>query len=72
MRATMFRVKRDEISLADEIRRARDAASLSQVELAARLGVSPRTVQNWEAGRIPQPKHRRAIAAFLEQFETAA
>jgi transcriptional regulator with XRE-family HTH domain len=57
----------------ERIRLAREAASITQVELAAQLGVSPRTVQNWETSdRMPQPKHRRAIAAFLEEVEGAA
>jgi len=47
------------------LKEAREEANLSQGELAARLGVSTRTVQNWEAGRTPQPKHRRAVAQFL-------
>lgn len=54
-------------SLADDLRDAREHAALSQVELAQLLGVSPRTVQGWEAGRMPQPKHRRAVLAFLEE-----
>jgi len=61
----MFRVNGE--SLADEIRNARDKVSLSQVELALKIGVSPRTVQGWEAGRIPQPKHRRAVLEFLKE-----
>jgi DNA-binding transcriptional regulator YiaG len=59
--------------LAADIRKARDDAHLSQVELAERLGVSPRTLQNWEAGiGLPQPKHRRRLAAFLNNEEVAA
>lgn len=58
--------------LAAQIKRAREAAHLSQTELAHQLGVSARTVQNWEAGvGIPQPKHRRRLAAFLSE-EVAA
>lgn len=40
---------------------------LSQVELARELGVSARSVQNWEAGREPQPRHKRAIQAFIDE-----
>lgn len=61
----MLRVK-SSVELADLLRGAREAENLSQVELAHRLGVSPRTVQNWEAGRTPQPKHRRAVLAFID------
>lgn len=53
--------------LSDELREARERSALSQVELAQKLGVSPRTVQGWEAGRMPQPKHRRAVLDFLKQ-----
>lgn len=52
---------------AERIRQARRDANLTQVELAARFGVSPRTVQNWESSeRMPQAKHRRLIIEFLE------
>jgi len=61
----MLRVKPE--LLAQEIRQAREAAHLSQVALAHQLGVSPRTVQNWESGRIPQIRHRKALADFLEK-----
>jgi DNA-binding transcriptional regulator YiaG len=60
------------VNLQDEIREAREQAHLTQVDLAAKLGVSPRTVQGWEAGVIPQPKHRRLLAAFLDEVEAAA
>jgi len=38
--------------LGTEVRRARCAAGLNQVELAARLGVSRSYVSNLEAGRV--------------------
>jgi DNA-binding transcriptional regulator YiaG len=62
-------VKGREEPFGQTVRIARERANLSQVEFAARLGVAPRTVQYWEAGNIPQPKHRRAIAAFLAEAE---
>lgn len=50
----------------------RDELSLSQREAAELLGVSERTVQNWEAGSsFPWPKHRRTVAAFLEARSVA-
>jgi putative transcriptional regulator len=59
--------------LAAEIREARDRANLTQVELALRLGVSPRTIQNWETSeRNPRARHRRAINEFLESLNGAA
>jgi len=60
-------------SLSDRIRAAREAAILSQAELAERFGVSERTVQNWEAGARPkQASHRRMVKAFLAEHEAAA
>lgn len=40
--------------LADRIRRARNAADLTQQALAERVGVDLRTVQGWESGRVPR------------------
>lgn len=62
-----LRVKREppRDSLADQIREARVAADLSQKDLADHLGVTARTVQYWEAGKTPYPKHRRAIREFI-------
>jgi DNA-binding transcriptional regulator YiaG len=54
------------------IREARDALNLTQAELADEIGVSSRTVQNWEAGKVPRPKQRRALLAFFEGMEIAA
>lgn len=47
------------------LRSNREAANLTQSELADRLSVSLRSVQAWEAGTIPQPRHRRALAAYF-------
>jgi DNA-binding transcriptional regulator YiaG len=56
--------------LAVQIREARRAASLSQKELALRLGCSVRSLQDWEAGvALPQPRYRRALAAFINGAE---
>jgi DNA-binding XRE family transcriptional regulator len=42
--------------LAQRLRRARDEAGLTQVELAEALGVSPSTVSRWENGKgAPHP-----------------
>lgn len=54
--------------LGQRIREQRLLLNLSQVEAAARLRVSVRTLQNWEAGEtFPWPQHRRAIARFLKK-----
>lgn len=53
--------------LADQIRAARSRADLTQEELARRLRVSARTIQNWERGSMPRPAHRRKLKRFLEK-----
>ena len=48
--------------IASRIREARQAAGLTQQELAARVGVTRRTVRNWEAGRTrPGQEHLTRI-----------
>lgn len=57
---------------AERLQEARRTLDLTQVELAARLGVSPRTVQNWETtDRMPRAKHRRLLNTFLDEVEAA-
>ncbi len=49
-----------------QLRELRDRASLSQVELAERAGVSRATIADLELGkRKPQPKTKRKIAEAL-------
>ena len=48
------------MELKDRIRRAREAAGMTQAELAERVGRDQKTVRNWEAGRVP----RNAIGAI--------
>jgi transcriptional regulator with XRE-family HTH domain len=53
-------------SLSKRIRDRRGELHLSQREAADLLGVSVRTLQNWEAGgSFPWPRHRRVIETFL-------
>jgi ribosome-binding protein aMBF1 (putative translation factor) len=61
-------------ALAGRIREERDRANLTQKELARRLRVSERSVQDWEAGRtFPSARMRRRIDRFFErQAERAA
>jgi transcriptional regulator with XRE-family HTH domain len=47
------------------LRERRELMLLSQKELAEKLKVSVRSVQAWEAGTLPHPRHRRALAAFF-------
>ncbi|WP_053750854.1 helix-turn-helix domain-containing protein [Streptomyces sp. MMG1533] len=49
-----------------ERRRLREAASLTQAQVAARLGVTPATVRAWETGRTtPRGRKREAYAKLL-------
>lgn len=52
--------------LGKRIRERRDGLQLTQREAAKRLGVSERTLQNWEAGAaFPRRRHLRALDRFL-------
>jgi transcriptional regulator with XRE-family HTH domain len=46
-------------------------AGLTEVDIAARLGVDPKTVRRWVDGRaMPYRRHRWALAALLSTAET--
>jgi transcriptional regulator with XRE-family HTH domain len=45
-----------------ELRKAR---GWTQAQLAERVGASRRAVQDWEAGVVPSPLYRRALANVL-------
>lgn len=53
---------------ATRLRDYRFREALTQAELAAKLGVSVRTVQAWEAtaASVPQARHRRALRLLLD------
>ncbi|MEU3252793.1 sigma factor-like helix-turn-helix DNA-binding protein [Streptomyces sp. NPDC006997] len=56
-----------------ERRRLRDAAGLTQAQLAARVGVSRATVRAWETGRTtPLGRRREAYARLLAEFDATA
>jgi hypothetical protein len=42
--------------------RALRSAGLNAVDVAAQLGVDPKTVDRWTAGRMPYPRYRDALA----------
>ncbi|MCU7731170.1 XRE family transcriptional regulator [Actinoplanes sp. KI2] len=42
--------------------RAIRGAGINSVDVAAHLGVDPKTVQRWMAGRMPYPRHRNALS----------
>lgn len=53
---------------AKRIRSEREKRFLTQTQMAAQLGVSFRTYQEWEAGRaFPQIRHRQKVAQLLEE-----
>ena len=52
-------------SLAAHLRRARRERGLKQIEVAAIMGVSERSIVDWEAGKQPLVGMYRAIIAFL-------
>jgi transcriptional regulator with XRE-family HTH domain len=54
------------------VRARRESLHLTQAEAAEQLGVSERTLQAWEAGTVPQPRHRRALAVWLTADEVVA
>lgn len=49
----------------DTLRRALFEMQLSEGDLAARLGVDPKTVQRWLEGRLPYSKYRDRLARML-------
>ncbi|WP_308209188.1 helix-turn-helix domain-containing protein [Actinoallomurus purpureus] len=49
----------------DRLRKVVTASGLDEVVIAARLGVDPKTVERWMAGRMPYPRYRRALANLL-------
>lgn len=53
----------------DTLRRALADARLDEVTVSAALGVDPKTVQRWIAGRIPQRRHRWGLADLVGQHE---
>lgn len=44
--------------------RALYGVGLDAVDVAARLGVDPKTVARWLAGRVPYPRHRAALVTL--------
>jgi transcriptional regulator with XRE-family HTH domain len=49
---------------------ARRAQGFSQREMAERIGIDPRTIQDWETGRHrPSPKKLKLVERVLGKFE---
>ncbi|WP_405593201.1 XRE family transcriptional regulator [Streptomyces sp. NBC_01190] len=53
----------------DALRRALMSAGLDHADVAARLGVDPKTVEQWCAGRVPYARNRAALAALVGRDE---
>src|SRR3981081_2590559 len=49
----------------EALRRALLRARLREDDVAARLGVDPKTVRRWLNGRVPYPHNRAAIAELI-------
>lgn len=56
----------------DNIRNARQKAGLTQAELAQRIGVSMRTVGNWERGDTPPDRYAARINDVLDGLISSA
>jgi transcriptional regulator with XRE-family HTH domain len=53
----------------EALRRALADARLRETDVATALGVDPKTVQRWLAGRVPHPRHRWAVADLVRRDE---
>jgi transcriptional regulator with XRE-family HTH domain len=53
----------------DALRRALISAGLDSADVAARLGVDPKTVEQWCAGRTPYARNRAALAELVGRAE---
>lgn len=53
----------------DTLRRALADARLGEVDVASSLGVDPKTVHRWVAGRVPQRRHRWGLADLVKRHE---
>lgn len=53
----------------ERLRAAVKAARLDRDSIAQALRVDVRTIERWEEGRLPHPRHRVALAALLRQHE---
>lgn len=53
------------LDYADGIRAIRDRLGWTTAEMASRAGVSPRTVEGWEQGRLPSAAALLALAPHV-------
>lgn len=56
----------------ERLREALDSSEFDETSIATRLGVDPKTVERWIAGRVPYPRYRRLLAGLLDvdEYET--
>ncbi|SEE67744.1 Helix-turn-helix domain-containing protein [Streptomyces sp. 2231.1] len=67
--ALLEQVAQEDLPPVAERRRLREAASLTQTQVAATLGTRRETVASWESGRNePRPPQRAAYARLLEKL----
>ena len=59
----------DTRQIGEPLRRALIGARLRDVDVAKTLGVDPKTVQRWLAGRVPHARHRWNVADMLVVHE---
>ncbi|HBF82272.1 MAG TPA: transcriptional regulator, partial [Streptomyces sp.] len=65
--ALLEQVAQDDLPVPAERKRLREAAGLSQAQIATALDARREAVGNWEAGRTePRPPKRAAYARLLE------
>lgn len=63
-----FMLNKVNFMLDAEVKRLRDLLDMTQEQFAKKLGVSTRTIQNWENGqKVPQSKFAM-LASFAEKF----
>ena len=55
----------DHILFGERLRNAREAANMSQLEMAGHLGVKKATVERWEAGEVDPRANRLQMVASL-------
>jgi hypothetical protein len=59
----------DTRKIGEPLRRALIGARVRDVDVAKTLGVDPKTVQRWLAGRVPHARHRWNVADMLSLHE---
>lgn len=53
----------------ERLQRAMEAANVDVDAIVEATQVDPRTVERWLKGRVPHPRHRRALASLLNEHE---